>query len=89
MALSVDIDSSDRIFLNYLKEISQTYTGLSKQLRLRVEKWVEKLTQTGANPTWKKHRNSYAKLLLNMLMSKQLTDPFHVNPPGIRVKSLL
>lgn len=74
-------EPSDRIFLNYLKEISQSYRILPKALRLRCEKWVEKLTQTGSNPTWKKHRNSYARLLLNMIMTKQLTDPFHTNPP--------
>jgi hypothetical protein len=79
--MSAEGDPSDRIFLNYLKEISQAYRVLPKQLRLRCEKWVEKLTQTGSNPTWKKHRNSYARLLLNMIMTKQLTDPFHVNPP--------
>lgn len=78
---AADIDSSDRIFLNYLKEISQTYRVLPKSLRLRTEKWVEKLTQTGSNPTWKKHRNSYAKLLLNAVVLRSLTDPFHTNPP--------
>jgi len=79
--MSSESDPSDRIFLNYLKEISQAYRILPKQLRLRCEKWVEKLTQTGSNPTWKKHRNSYAKLLLNMVNTKQLVDPFHTNPP--------
>ena len=83
MASAIEPDSSDRTFLKYLKEISQAYTILPKQLRLRSEKWVEKLTQTGSNPTWKKHRNAYAKLLLNQILGKQLSDPFQNNPPGL------
>lgn len=75
------IDSQDRIFTSYLKEISTTYHILPKPLRLRVEKWIEKLSSIGNNPTWKKHRNAYVRLLLNHVLAKNLTEPFHCNPP--------
>lgn len=55
---------------------------LSKQYRLRVEKWIERLiTSGGQNLVWKKHRNEYTKLLLHMVISKNLTEPFHQCPP--------
>lgn len=73
-------DSLDRAFFHCLKEIEITYTCLPKSLRLRVEKWVEKFITVGYNPVWKKNRNMYAKLLLSMIISKKLTDPFHVSP---------
>jgi hypothetical protein len=34
----------------------------------------------GQNLLWKKHRNMYARLLLGMILSRNLTEPFDVNP---------
>jgi hypothetical protein len=34
----------------------------------------------GHNILWKKHRNMYARLLLGMVLSRNLTEPFDVNP---------
>lgn len=70
----------DRAFFHCLKEIEISYTSLPKILRLRIEKWVEKFTTVGFNTVWKKNRNMYAKLLLSMIISKNLTDPFHISP---------
>ena len=70
----------DRAFFHCLKEIEISYTVLPKILRLRIEKWVEKFITVGHNTVWKKNRNMYAKLLLSMIISKSLTDPFHVSP---------
>lgn len=71
----------DRAFLKYLTEIEKAYLVLPKALRIRVEAWVEKLASTGSNNVWKKHRNAYARLLLNMVFNRCLEDPFHVKPP--------
>ncbi len=36
---------------------------------------------TGPNITFRKHRNNYARLLLNMVMTRHLSDPFNTMPP--------
>lgn len=72
----------DRLFLDCLVEIQKSYVNISKSLRLRVEKWCEKLVGAGgSNRMWKKTRNDYAKLLLGMICSNRFSEPFHTTPP--------
>lgn len=69
-------------FLAIIKEIERSYITLPKQQRIRIEKWIEKLVCSGVeNIIWRRHRNDYAKLLLRMVISKKLSDPFHTLPP--------
>lgn len=76
-----DVDTSDRVFLQSLKEIEKTYTTLPKALRIRIERWVDKLSVCGTNQVWKRHRNLYVKLLLNQVVGQNLSEPFHELPP--------
>ena len=73
--------SSDQVFVKYLSEIERIYIALPKPVRIRVERWVDKLVSVGNNDIWKRHRNSYAKLLLNMIVNRNLESPFNVFPP--------
>lgn len=73
--------SLDTAFLTCLKEIEVSYVSFPKSIRLRIERWVEKLVVVGQNIIWKKHRNMYARLLLGMILSKTFSDPFDINPP--------
>lgn len=69
-------------FLVMVKEIERNYQSLSKQLKIRIEKWIVKLVTSGVeNYVWRKNRNEYAKLLLHMVILKRLSDPFHTLPP--------
>lgn len=69
-------------FLVMVKEIERNYQSLSKQSKIRIEKWIVKLvTSCVENYVWRKHRNEYAKLLLHMVILKRLSDPFHILPP--------
>lgn len=69
-------------FLVMVKEIERNYQSLSKQLKIRIEKWIVKLVTSGVeNYVWRKSRNEYAKLLLHMVLLKRLSDPFHILPP--------
>jgi len=75
-------DILDRIFLDCLMEIQKTYANIPKHLRLRTEKWCEKLASSGgSNRLWKKNRNDYAKLLLGMICSNRFSEPFQSIPP--------
>jgi len=74
-------DTLDRTFMDAIKEIELNYISLSKPLRLRIEKWIEKLCTVSGITTWRKERNIYTRLLLNMIMRRSLTEPFHTLPP--------
>jgi hypothetical protein len=71
----------DQTFATYLLEIERSYLVLPKAARIRVEKWVQKLVAIGNNAVWKKQRNDYAKLLLNMIVIRNLEAPFNQMPP--------
>lgn len=68
-------------FLKLIQEIEKAYRPLAKGLRIRIEKWIEKLVLTGSNIVWRKHRNAYARLLLDNVINKKLSEPFHALPP--------
>eukprot|EP01031_Cornospumella_fuschlensis_P029430 gene29430-35522_t len=74
-------DMQEEAFVRCLQEIERTYVHLPKSLRIRTEKWIEKLVTTGSNLVWRKHRNAYVRLLLNMVVTKTFSEPFHVLPP--------
>ena len=64
-----------------LVEIQKSYVNIPKPLRLRTEKWCEKLANSGGtNRVWQKSRNNYAKLLLGMVCNCSFEEPFHVMP---------
>ncbi len=71
----------DSTFVKYIEEIEKLYIHLPKSQRVRIEKWVEKLVSIGSNVVWRKHRNAYTKLLLNMVISKNISEPFNSLPP--------
>lgn len=72
----------DKIFLDCIREIEKNYVTFPKVNRLRIEKWIEKLAlSSNTNPTWRRHRDLYVKLLLSQVMSKKLEDPFNKFPP--------
>lgn len=69
-------------FVSAIKEIEANYGSLSKVLRVRVEKWVEKLVTTGGTEAWlRNHRNAYARLLLSQVLARKLDEPFLTMPP--------
>eukprot|EP01031_Cornospumella_fuschlensis_P029458 gene29458-35557_t len=74
-------DMQEEAFVRCLQEIERTYVHLPKSLRIRTEKWIEKLVSTGSNLVWRKHRNAYVRLLLNMVVTRTFSEPFHVLPP--------
>lgn len=76
-----DTRALDASFLRVIQEIEKSYKELSRPIRIRVEKWLEKLVSTGSNVMWKKQRNMYATLLLDMVAKKRLTEPFNLLPP--------
>ena len=81
-------DHVDRYFFSMLDEIEQLhFFRLTQHERVRVKKWITKLTSKITNKTLKLQRNMYAKLLVNMLINEKLEAPFHVAPPEGSLKA--
>ena len=76
-----EMDSLDNTFMAYLKELERTYLYLEKHIRLRVEKWIERLALASSNTVWRKHRNNYIRLLLGMVIKRDVQYPFDKSPP--------
>mmetsp|Transcript_29435 Transcript_29435/g.52709 ORF Transcript_29435/g.52709 Transcript_29435/m.52709 type:complete len:281 (-) Transcript_29435:25-867(-) len=72
----------DDEFIKHMTEIEAVYVDFNKHEKIRVEQWSKKLCQVTVNPVWKKNRNAYAKLLLEMVHKKVLSDPFSKVPPS-------
>ena len=71
-----------RVFLSCLKEIERNYLYLPKSVRIRIEKWIEKVALSGGtNAIWNNHRNMYTRLLLGMILARNLKSPFDAFPP--------
>lgn len=91
----MDVQTSNKLdeeFVKFMVRSSQTsiedsYIDFGKHEKIRIEQWVrttksKKLCQATVNPVWKKNRNAYARLLLGMVHSKTLSDPFTKVPPS-------
>jgi len=72
----------DEIFKEHLFDIERSYVVLPKPERIRVEQWVKKLSEPMPNKEWQKNRNMYAELLLHMVRTKRLEEPFNKLPYG-------
>lgn len=69
-------------------QIETRYGSFNKHEKIRIEQWVihpsfqaKKLCQVTANVVWKKNRNLYAMLLLDMVLRERLDSPFAQIPP--------
>jgi len=81
-----DVSSSNaEMFISSIQEIESRYSEFPKSLRIRIERWVEKLVDSGSNPAFTAHRNAYTKLLLSMVRTARFNEPFHRMPPDGRL----
>lgn len=69
----------DEEFVYYMLQIESRYASFNKHEKIRIEQWVrprliqaKKLCQVTANVVWKKNRNLYAMLLLDMVLKERL-----------------
>ena len=73
----------DHFFKRSVHAIEKYHRVLPKQSRIRVQRWVEKLVASGGNHSYVRHRDAYTKLLLNMVLTGKLVEPFaHLPPDG-------
>ncbi|ETV94461.1 hypothetical protein, variant 1 [Aphanomyces invadans] len=64
-----------------LMEIERIYVDFPKPLQIRIEKWVEKISEPILHLQWKKNANNYAILLLHMARRGVFRAPFDKAPP--------
>ena len=60
--------------------MEKLYWRLAKHDRIRVEAWATKLSEDCFNVDWKRNRNAYARLLLDMVKNEKFGEPFDVFP---------
>ena len=66
-----------------LLQIEALYWRLDKHARIRTEAWAAKLSEDCYNVDWKRNRNTYARLLLEMVKGGKFGEPFDLQPrPG-------
>ena len=54
---------------------------LNKHDKIRVNQWLQKLDIATNNDLWKKNKNLYMKILLQMVIHQQLIKTFSQAPP--------
>jgi len=62
-------------------EVEQLYEKFPKLEKIRIQQWSKKLCQVTTNPAWKRNRNTYAEILLEMVYNNNLEEPFNKIPP--------
>ena len=73
----------DEVFNTCLLEIDVQKQRFRKHEKIRIDSWIKKLKQVTTNPVWKRNRNVYADLLLEMIYNNNLEEPFsHIPPEG-------
>ena len=70
----------DANFFRTAQECERRLGIYAKAPCIRVEAWLRKLCERTENVEWKRNRNSYARLRLQMLNSGRLEPPFHKGP---------
>lgn len=71
----------DEQFTGIMIEVEKFHCNLDKLERNKAEQWARKLCQHNLNIPFKHDRNLYAMMLLDSVLSGQLTDPFNKLPP--------
>ncbi|KAF0686949.1 Aste57867_21297 [Aphanomyces stellatus] len=71
-----------------LMEIERLYLDFPKPIQIRIERWVEKISEPIVHVPWKKNANYYAILLLEMIRRGVFREPFDKNPPAGPLQTL-
>lgn len=70
----------DEQFIEIMKEVEKCYDDMSRHDKVKIEHWTKKLCEITMNVAWKRNRNDYAALLLDMMWSGHLGEPFDKLP---------
>ncbi|KDO26308.1 hypothetical protein SPRG_20604 [Saprolegnia parasitica CBS 223.65] len=71
-----------------LMEIERIYLQHPRHLQIRIERWVDKISEPILNVQWKRSANDHALLLLEMTRSGVFRTPFDRNPPHGPLRTL-
>lgn len=79
--MTAQLSRLDGEFAATMIEVEQLYEKFPKQEKIRIQQWSKKLCQVTTNPAWKRNRNTYAEILLEMVYNSNLEEPFNKIPP--------
>jgi len=75
-------------FTSLLLAIEASYHALPKHYKIRIERWIRKLSAPMPTIAWRRNRNGYATLLLECVRKGDFREPFHKSPEEGPVKML-
>lgn len=74
-------DVYDQEYVMILSEIDTRLNTLRKHDRVRIVAWIKKLNMITTNKMWKKNRNLYSFLILDMILKNEFEEPINKFPP--------
>lgn len=86
--VATQLDNYDTEYIMIIKEIENRLDTLRKHDRIRLIAWIKKLSLITSNMMWKKNRNLYAFLMLDMLINSKFEEPLDKFPPEGHLKVL-
>lgn len=81
MEVEVYDDVYDQEYVMILSEIDTRLNTLRKHDRVRIVAWIKKLNMITTNKMWKKNRNLYSFLILDMILKNEFEEPINKFPP--------
>jgi hypothetical protein len=78
----------DEEFIKCTLLIHTNYASMSKHLKVRVDKWLDKLVHITSGESWKQNRNLYTKYLLHCIITNNFTGPFTKLPDDLELQTL-
>lgn len=73
---SEDYYKLDKEFVDIMLEVEERYSDMNPQEKHLVEQWTKKLCVVATRIEEKKNRNCYAEVILEMVCSNSLAEPF-------------
>ena len=74
-------DVFDQEYVMILSEIDNRMNTLRKHDRVRIISWIKKLNMITTNKMWKKNRNLYSFVILDMMLKNEFDNPISKFPP--------
>ena len=71
----------DSSFLQLQKHVAESLDIISRHQRIKIQAWLKKLDMRMENVVWKQNRNFYMKVLHEMILARDIQEPFNKVPP--------
>lgn len=71
----------DSEFARLQKQIIDSLEAVDRHQRIKIQAWLKKLDMRMDNAVWKQNRNFYMRVLYEMMLAREIQEPFSRVPP--------